>query len=101
MCRRVVGHVYAVFTFGSEDWSWTVLTLDNIKVWETKTTKRQFRFRRTCNMARKIWIQSSLFMHEVITAMGWACDERPTAVIDTKKKSRDGERDGGIPCKWK
>ena len=31
-CRRVVDHVLAVLAFGSENWSWTVLTLDKIKV---------------------------------------------------------------------
>ena len=28
-CRRLVDHLCAVFAFGSENWSWTVLTLDN------------------------------------------------------------------------
>ena len=45
-CRRLVDHVYAVFAFGSEHWPWTVLTLDKIKGWETKTMLRLFRFKR-------------------------------------------------------
>ena len=39
-CQRLADHVYAVFAFGSENWSWTVLTLDKIKGWETKTMIR-------------------------------------------------------------
>ena len=45
-CRRLVDHVYAVFAFGSENWPWTVLTVDKIKRWETKTMLRPFRFKR-------------------------------------------------------
>ena len=37
MCQRLVDHVYAVFTFGSENWSWTQQTMEKIKGWETKT----------------------------------------------------------------
>ena len=103
-CQRLVDHVYAVFAFGSENWSWTVLTFDKIKGWETKTILRRFRFKRnkeetwvdyhtrTCNTARQIWIQMGLpFLHEVTAeciwrAMGWACDERSNAVLDTPKK---------------
>ena len=75
--------------------------LERIKVWETKTELRLFRFKRqeeetwvdynarTCGTARKIWIRMGLpFLHEVIAgsmwrAMGWVCDERPNAVINT------------------
>ena len=35
-CRRIVDHVYSVFCFGSENWSWSLTTLDRIKGWETK-----------------------------------------------------------------
>ena len=27
-CRRLVDHVYSVFSFGSENWFWTIQTLD-------------------------------------------------------------------------
>ena len=63
---------------------------------------------RTWKTARKTWTQMGKpFMYEVIAgnmwrAVGWNCDEGPNAVIDTKKKSVDGEaRNGGIPCKQK
>ena len=36
-CQRLVDHVYAVFAFGSEIWSWTQQTMEEIKGWETKT----------------------------------------------------------------
>ena len=78
--RRLVDHVCAVFAFGSENWSWTVLALKKIKGWETKTMVRLFRCKRqqdetwvdhharTCKTARKIWIQMSLqLLYEVIT----------------------------------
>ena len=45
-CRRLVDHVFAVFSFGSENWSWTIKTLERIKEWETKTMLRLFRFKR-------------------------------------------------------
>ena len=92
-CQRLVDHVYAVFAFGSENWSWTTQTLERIKGWETKTMVRLFRdkrhkeetwvadHKRICNMSRKIWTQMGLsFFHERIAesvwrAMGWVCDE--------------------------
>ena len=66
---------------------------------------RQFRFKRhkdetwvddhtrTCNTARKIWIQMDLASLYEVTAesmwrvMGWTCDERSNAVIDFFKKN--------------
>ena len=42
-CQRLVDHVYAVFAFGSENWSWNIQTMDKIKGWETKTMIRLFR----------------------------------------------------------
>ena len=30
-CQRLVDHVYAVFSFGSEIWSWTQQTLEKLK----------------------------------------------------------------------
>ena len=36
--------VFAVFSFGSENWSWTIQTLERIKEWETGTMLRLFRF---------------------------------------------------------
>ena len=71
-CQRLVDHVYAVFAFGSENWSWTIQTMEKIKGWETKTMTRLFRLKRrkeetwvdyhtrTCDMARKIWVQMGL-----------------------------------------
>ena len=47
---------------------------------------------RTCNMARKIWIKMGLpFLYERIAesmwrAMGWVCDEKSNAVINSLKK---------------
>ena len=32
-CRRLVDHVYSVFSFGSEIWSLTIQTKDRIKRW--------------------------------------------------------------------
>ena len=45
-CQRLVDHVYVAFTYRSENWSWTMQTLDRIKGWETKTMLRLFRFKR-------------------------------------------------------
>ena len=74
--------MYAVFTFGSESWSWTQQTMAKIKGWETKTMTRLFRLKRqkdetwvehhtrTCNMARKIRVQMGLlFLYEKMTKL--------------------------------
>ena len=45
-CRRLVSHVYSVFSFRSENWSWTIHTMDRIKRWETKMMMRLFRLKR-------------------------------------------------------
>ena len=45
-CQRLVDHVCAVFVFGSENWSWTIQTLERIKGWETKRKILLFRFKR-------------------------------------------------------
>ena len=93
------------FSFlGSEIWSWTIQTMDRIKRWETKKMVRLFRFRRgkdetgveyhrsCCKAARKIWIQMALpFLYEMIAesmwrGVGWVCDKRPNAVIDSLKQ---------------
>ena len=78
-CQRLVDYVYPVVAFGSENWSWTIQTSERIKGWETKTMLCLFRFRhkegtwvayhtRTCNVARKIWIQIGLlFLFERIS----------------------------------
>ena len=29
-CKRLVDHVSSVFSFGSENWSWTIQTMDRI-----------------------------------------------------------------------
>ena len=45
-----------------------------------------------CKEARKIWIQMGLpFLFEIIVermwrAMGWECNQRPNAVIDSMKQ---------------
>ena len=49
-CRRLVDHVYAVFSFGSENWSWTLQTCERIKGWEAKIVFRLRQKRR--NMGR-------------------------------------------------
>ena len=77
-CRRLVDHVYSVFSFGSENWSWTIHTRDRINGWETKMMMRLFRIKRgtdgtwvefhigCCKAPRKIWIQMGLpFLNEL------------------------------------
>ena len=44
-CQRPVDHVYAVFSSGSETWSWTQQTLAKIKGWETKAMTKLFRLK--------------------------------------------------------
>ena len=110
-CQRLDDHVCAVFTYGSENWSWTTNTLDRIKGWENKTMLRPFRIKRhkegtlvdyytrTCNMARKIWMRMGLpFLCERIAestwrAMGWACVEKSNAVNYSLKKGLQMEKD--------
>ena len=43
-CRRMVEQFYRVFSFGSENWSWTQKTQERVKGWETNTMIRPFRF---------------------------------------------------------
>ena len=106
-CRRLVDHVYSVFSFGSEAWSWTFQTMDRIKRWQTKMMMRLFRSKRgkdetwveyhprCCKATRKIWIQMGLpFRFETIAesmwrAMGWVCDQRPNAVTDFLKQANN------------
>ena len=115
LVRTFLDREVAIVKTSCEKWSWTVVTLGEIK---TKTMLRLFQFKtqkedtwvdchaRTCKIARNIWIQMGLpFLCEVIAesmwrAVGWACYERSNVVINTlqKKRSTDGEaRDGGIP----
>ena len=47
MCRRLVDHVFPVFSFGSENWPWTMQPLERIMEWETKTMLRLFRLKKT------------------------------------------------------
>ena len=76
-CQRLVDHVYAVFAFGSENWSLTIQTMEKTKGWKTKTMMRLFHFKRheeetwvdcntgTCNVAIKTRKQMGLpFLHE-------------------------------------
>ena len=44
-CRRLLDHVYSVFSFESENWSWTIHTMDRIKRWETEMTMCLFCFK--------------------------------------------------------
>ena len=46
-CQRLVDHVYAVFSFGSENWSWTQQTLEKLKVGKRKTMTKLFRLKKT------------------------------------------------------
>ena len=41
-CRRLVDHVCSVFSFGSDNWSLTIQTMDRIKRMETKIMMRLF-----------------------------------------------------------
>ena len=98
-CRRLVGHVYFVFSFRSDNLSWTIQIMDRNERWETKLMVRWFRFKRgkdetwvefntrCCKAARKIWIQMGLlFLYEILAenmwrAMGCVFDQRPNAAI--------------------
>ena len=78
--------------------------MDKIKRWETKMMMSLFRFKtgndktwvgfqtRSCKDARKIWIQLGLpFLYKIIAeslrrAMGWVCDQKPNAMIDSLKQ---------------
>ena len=93
----------AYFCFGSENGSWSQAILDRIKGWETKVTRRSFRFKKkedealkgycqkTARAAGTIWTKKKLsFLSEVIAesmwrAMGWPCDPKPNAVVTTLK----------------
>ena len=90
-CRRLVGHVLAVFSFGSENWSWTVQTLERSKGWETKTMLRLFRFINKKKKHGSTIVQGHAerpaFLYDVIAESmlrptGWVCDERTNAAID-------------------
>ena len=103
-CRRMVQHVFCIFCFGSENWSWSHATLDRIRRWETKAMSRLFASKkeedetranyctRTARVDRKIVVKMHFpFLSEVIVdsiwrLMDWACDERPNAVINTLKQ---------------
>ena len=55
-CWRLVDHVFAVLSFGSENWTWTIKTIERIKEWETKTMlclPLQMRKRR--NVCREVY----------------------------------------------
>ena len=39
-CRRIVGQVYSVVCFGSENYSWSQAVTDRKKGWETKILRR-------------------------------------------------------------
>ena len=103
ICRRLVDHVYPVFCFGSENWSWTVETMNKIKRWEAKIMMRLFRFKkndetwvawntRCCRTARKTWVHQGLpFLNGLIAenlwrAMGWTSGEGTNPVFLSLKK---------------
>ena len=44
--RNNATSLYSVFSFGSENWSWTIHTMDRLKRWETKMMMCVFRFKR-------------------------------------------------------
>ena len=105
-CQRLVDHVYAVFSSGSDNWSWTEQTMENINGWETKTMTLLFRLKRqkdetwvehhtrTCNMARKIWVQMDLpflcgkIAESMWRAMGGVFNETSNGVIYSLKKGK-------------
>ena len=71
-CQRLVDHVYAVFAFGIENWSWIVPTLDKVKGWETKTMIRLFRFKRQRrNMGRSPYMNVQCGQED--NEFRWAC----------------------------
>ena len=39
-CRRMVGQVYSVFCFASENYCWSQAVMDRIKGWETLILRR-------------------------------------------------------------
>ena len=95
--------MFPVFTFGSENWSWTQQTMAKIKGWETKTlisflrVKRQKDetwvgyHKRTCNMARKTWVQMGLpFLCEIklrkVCGVPWDGSTKSNALFDSLKK---------------
>ena len=102
-CVRMVEHVHGVFCFGSDNRSGSQFILDGTKGWDTKAMRRLFHFKQdedetwadhytgTARVARKIWTKlNQPFLSEVIAesmwrAMGWVCDQRPNAVINTLK----------------
>ena len=45
-CMVMLEHVYSVFCFGSESWSWSRAILDRMKGWETKAMRPFFRLKR-------------------------------------------------------
>ena len=103
-CRRLVDHVYPVFSFGSETWSWTRQTRQKIQGWEKTIMTKLFCLKRqkeetwvdyqtrTSIVARKIWVKMKLPSLYVKNAEGmwramvWACNEKENAVIDSLKK---------------
>ena len=41
-CRRMVGQVYSVFCFGSENYCWSQAVMDRIEGWENENSKKAF-----------------------------------------------------------
>ena len=112
-CKRMVEDLYSIFSFGSEDWSWTQKTLDRIKGWETKAIKSSIslqKMRHGLTITRELgewpgkWVQMGLpFLYAVNAenvwrAMGCFCDDRSNAVVDSLKRVFKA-RNGGSPCK--
>ena len=70
-CRRMMEHVYSVFCFGSENWSWSRATLDRIDGWGDKGDEAGISIKteddetwanyctRAARVARKIWTKMS------------------------------------------
>ena len=67
ICQRLVEHVHAVFSFGSETWSWTQQTLEKMKKVGNKNNDEMTRGdvggipdKNQHIMARKMWVQMKL-----------------------------------------
>ena len=78
-------HFHSVFSFGSENWSWSRATLDRMKGWETNAMRRLFRFKKKDEMWANLCTRTSRIAESMWRAMVWVCDQRPNTVIDTLK----------------
>ena len=69
-CQRLVDHVFAVFSFGSENWSWTTQTFERMgdkayaSSFPVQKTKRSNMGRLLCNNLQRIQM-GLLFLYEI------------------------------------